>query len=951
MVVVALISFGLNPGSVLGQWVPRFELSTEPTPVSEELLPGVFSATQRADLAVNLREPEVLVVTIDSTQFLTDPITQEPSNQAVIGRFHDPLTLEPTGSPFVIVGNPIGALESLDVEYNAFTGQYVVVVSATSRGDNATQIPLLAIVNPRSAAGAGSPVVKAFAYDEGTELGYDDTVVATSSANGNILLAAEHAFTDEGEGVVGVLFDSEGTLLTPQWARLDQLQQIGDEDDPELVYLEGKDVFLFLTNTDEDNDPASLKDRITATIIQTVPDSLGQLQQGTQTVVSTDRKQGVAEGHPAAVGSPFEDKIVAALDYGNGAQGGDVFYFTAGPGSQLTPVGTPEPYLETVADNDPYSHRHPKMAVDTATGVFVVMNNAVSSASGQPNGIGFTLLDKEGAVLPGLREEGYFHAFFETVGVDGLATSISNDPDTYDVQYDPFSQSFVAVYSDSGNITYLIRLKVTSHHGGNGPSPIVPEGGVPPGDYPNRTVTAVLWGMDASNVTQWDGVDQDEVIMTIKGEGPVRWSNTRWNEGDHAPRLSPSLPDAAQTNLGVLPSTLTAAFEGYKWEQDQSVNGGWPATAGAWRPNREVGVILGSIAKNGQTWNDNTPLFYGTLQITTGSSGQGYSLISGDFGTGDYDVNPGKAGALSEANIDNANVWFPWDQGWTGGVVSGPQSTEPSAIWESANSHSPNLPVDASEVITWDAGQATVSLPGVNSQTGGMLFTVCTDGSSDANITAADPLSDGSGWIVGVREDSQADPTMLAAADQSEFAFVYVPYSAARLIGGHVRGSDGTLINQAGEFSISRLAAGQYELSIPGKTQADGVLLLGAAGRLAANPDLVSPDFLSYEFDGQDAFIIESRHTDAAGTFPLEDTDFYVAWIDFVNPLAPTADAGGEIVLSVRLDGSDLIVTWEGGGTLEMTTSLPGGWSTVEDATSPYSVPTTGDAAYFRVMQ
>jgi hypothetical protein len=941
----------LNPLSTSAEWLPRFELSTEAVPVSEELLPGVFSPTTRADLAVNLQEPEVLVVTIDSTQFLTDPITQEASQQALIGRFHDPITLEPTGAPFPILGNPFAGLSTIDVEYSPFTGQYVVVAAAASRGDNQRRVPLLAIVNPQSAAGGGSPVAHAFAYDEATDQDYGDTVIAVSSANGNILLAAERNFPEEGEGVVGALFDSTGALLTPEWTRLDQLQAIGDEDDPEVVYLESQDVFLFLTNTDEDADPLSLKDRITATIIQTVPDAMGQLQQGEQYVVSTDRKEGVAEGHPAAIGSPFEDKIVAALDYANGAQGGDVFHFTVGPESTLTPVGTPDPYLETGADNDPYNHRHPKLAVDTARGLFVLMNNAVSSASQQPNGIGFTLLSKEGAILPGLREEGYFHAFFETVGVDGLATSIANDPDTYNVQYDPFSGSFIAVYSDSGSVTYLLRLRVTSHHGGTGPSPIVPEGGLPPGPFPNQSVTAVLWGMDASNVTQWDGVDQDEVILTIKGEGPVRWSNTRWNEGDHAPRLSPSDPEAAQANLGFLPSDFTAAFAGYQWQQDQALNGGWPANAGAWRPNRELGVLLGSVAVNGQEWNDGTPLFYGTLQITTGSSGHGYSMLTGEFGTGDYDANPGKAGPLSEANFDHAMVWFPWDQGWTGGVVAGPQAADPMTIWQSPNSHSPDLPAAAAEVVTWDAGLATVRLPGVNSQSDGMLFTVCVDDSSDANITAADPLADGSGWIVAVREDSATDATLLADDNQLEFAFVYIPYTAARLIGGHVRGSDGSLMNEAGQFSVTRLASGRYQINIPGKTGDDGVLLLGTAGRLASNQSLASRAFLSYEFDGASNFIVESRYTDAAGTYPLEDTDFYVAWIDFVNPLALTGDGGTEIVLNAQLDGADLILTWDGDGTLETTATLPGGWSAVEDATSPHTVPATNGTAYFRVMQ
>jgi hypothetical protein len=170
-------------------------------------------------------------------------------------------------------------------------------------------------------------------------------------------------------------------------------------------------------------------------------------------------------------------------------------------------------------------------------------------------------------------------------------------------------------------------------------------------------------------------------------------------------------------------------------------------------------------------------------------------------------------------------------------------------------------------------------------------------------------------------------------------------------VGGHVRGSDGTLIHQAGEFTLTRLAAGQYQLTVPGKTETDGVLLLGTAGRLAANPDLAGRAFLSYEYDGAGNFIIESRYTDAGATFPLEDTDFYVAWVDFVTPLAPVAGAVTEIVLNASLEGANLVLSWEGGGALETTQDLEGSWSTIDGATSPHSVPATGGAAFFRVRQ
>ena len=431
---------------------PTFELG-EPI-----VLQNAFGdlATDGANLAVNTDTPEVLFTTIDSNNFdgLVDPITGEIAFSAVLGFFYDPMTLEPISTdPFIIVGNPESAgFDTLDVKYNPVSQQYVVAASANGYPPNGHQMTLMAIVNPSAAA--GDRIAKAFVYEPDTDQNFDDVALAVSSKNGNILLAGERNFAGEGEGAIGALFDSEGNLLTPQFGRLDQIQPTGDEDDPDVVYLENNDVFLYVTNTDGD----ILANRITGSIIQTVPAADGSLQVGEEQILGASRKA-IRQGHPAAFENPFNSELIGAFDYGNGSDGGDIFYFNIGqpPSYILSQARGQVPYFEATG-SDPFNHRHPQFAADPSNGVIVIGNNPHNNPNGLPSGYSFTLLGPDGRVLPGESEEhNGFHAFVENV------SSIDNGANNHNLKYDPFSDSFIAVYAD-GNETFTVRLKVTSNH-------------------------------------------------------------------------------------------------------------------------------------------------------------------------------------------------------------------------------------------------------------------------------------------------------------------------------------------------------------------------------------------------------------------------------------------------------------------------------------------------------
>jgi hypothetical protein len=109
-------------------------------------------------------------------------------------------------------------------------------------------------------------------------------------------------------------------------------------------------------------------------------------------------------------------------------------------------------------------------------------------------------------------------------------------------------------------------------------------------------------------------------------------------------------------------------------------------------------------------------------------------------------------------------------------------------------------------------GLAILTLPGVNSLTDGMIFATSSDGSSDIRIIGAAPANDGSGWLMTIREDSAADAETLVLEDQSEFQFLYVPYDAQGLIGGHINGANGSVNNSSGEFTLTRTGTGAYNL-------------------------------------------------------------------------------------------------------------------------------------------
>lgn len=407
------------------------------------------------------------------------------------------------------------------------------------------------------------------------------------------------------------------------------------------------------------------------------------------------------------------------------------------------------------------------------------------------------------------------------------------------------------------------------------------------------------------------GPNSDNLFVSFPSFGPTAWTESRHNEGDIALLIGPFDP------------TDPSYFPPAEFVNDyRPLDGGRPFanTTLAWRANQRLGALLATVRTNGV---NNGDLFQGNpVGITNGiayfnndfGQGWGYRMTDGVFANGgDFssDLQMGIAGfdnGLGEGTVNTAVSFFPYSEGWLGGWVN--DGSEGTGEFSSI---SPRLD---SSVVTFTGGLASVLLPDVNSATDGMLFVAPTASSNSTNIAAAFPNALG-GWNVTIRRDNDDDFTGQTAnfGTGNRFQFLYVPYTARNLVGGHVSGSNGSLINSAGNarFSIRRTQAGEYALSVFGLdgttklTGDDGTLVLSVAANLPGSDTLADRKFMSYEFDEVSGdFIIQSRELVAKNSpnsqnifgdeLALRDVNFYFAFVDFLEPvtLFPLGDANGD---------------------------------------------------------
>jgi len=446
-----------------------------------------------------------------------------------------------------------------------------------------------------------------------------------------------------------------------------------------------------------------------------------------------------------------------------------------------------------------------------------------------------------------------------------------------------------------------------------------------PGEFPT-TVTAANVNIQPQAGAEFDAAGEDVLKVTFPAAGPIKWTESRHNSGDLGLLIGPAQP---ANTFSYPPNAFVENF------QAMNDNGGAPIdpnshelTTLAWRVSNATGALFATSRHNGVndgylTSGSPVGTIYGVAYFAvTFGQGWGFRMLDGVYangGNGSSDLVTGAAGAAGggqEASSNVAAVYLPYEQGWQGAWVTGAAEGEGTFA-----SSSPDL---SPSTVMWTSGSANVTLPGVNSATDGMLFVAPANGSSQTRIAAAFPNNSG-GWTTNVRFDEDADVTGQTILDSgNDFQFVYIPYDAVNLIGGHVEGSNGSLINSAGSalFDVVRNSAGQYSISVfeangvTKRDENDGMLMLSVASSMPGAPTLADRTFLSYQFDpGSGNFIVQSRELlsiasatpdDAFGNdFQLRDSDFYFAWVDFANPLSLPSFLG-DFDNDKQVDGDDL---------------------------------------------
>lgn len=528
--------------------------------------------------------------------------------------------------------------------------------------------------------------------------------------------------------------------------------------------------------------------------------------------------------------------------------------------------------------------------------------------------------------------------------------------------------------------------------------------------YPGNTIQSnqgpaspIIW-----NTGGYASVSRD-ILADINSESPLGFAAARYQCSGFDFAICPNNPTLAQGNLGSYTNQT----------RDRYSSGGPTVPAcDAWCPSPNYGFAFSTVHKNGEAWNDDSGPFWGAtyIQLDPAASSYSYDMIGGQFNPGQaytrttklvvsgLSNGAGSSGGINRAAISHSLFYLPYSQGWRAGYfddvlfsenLSYNGNTIPAGIpmwkhgdgWglysgtalDGCTNGNGNTNYDSpQQLLTWlDAtngvydGLALLHLPGVNSVTDGMLFTVGDDENNSVSGPSANnaALPDGSGWYVAVRdiETSAGNPTVYATDGGNDagtsFSFIFVPWTANNLIGAHIRGSDGSTIMGKGSYSLTRLSVGRYALTIPGKTDTNGALMLLNSGYLAQQPagmsNVVDNSFLSYEYGGtnvpNNAFIIDSVtiNTSGGNTVVPADADFNFVWVDFTNPLSLSAGVVRP-VLNIVKSGNNVIVSWTNGTgfMLQSTTSLTGTpqWTNL-GTQNPQTIAITGKSEFFRLIQ
>jgi hypothetical protein len=291
--------------------------------------------------------------------------------------------------------------------------------------------------------------------------------------------------------------------------------------------------------------------------------------------------------------------------------------------------------------------------------------------------------------------------------------------------------------------------------------------------------------------------------------------------------------------------------------------------------------------------------------------------------------------ASIEDNVNFASAWFPYAT-WLGGYAFNNNRTNGGVM--NALQASPGI-VLGTHVIDWKTvsnlnGRAYVDLRsfGIDSRRDGVLLV--NHGKNEANyaISQVNDSEDGNEWdgtwTIQVRDNRSN------ALEQDPFVFVFVPKSNTNVVSGMFT-ADSTITMYSGNtpaFTVDKrqdIGNGTYELKIPGRSPADGVLIISGACGGGYNAD----NIVTFEANtAGDGWLIQTRDLPACGLQNMDDTDVVCSFA-FIPAEKP----------GVTVTPNKNLLTTEAGGTAQFTVRVNGYPKPTADVTINLSSSDTGE--------
>lgn len=199
-----------------------------------------------------------------------------------------------------------------------------------------------------------------------------------------------------------------------------------------------------------------------------------------------------------------------------------------------------------------------------------------------------------------------------------------------------------------------------------------------------------------------------------------------------------------------------------------------------------------------------------------------------------------------ELNIDFAAVYFPFSDGWLAGHGKNSVNNGPLTSLHASSILKLNPAVGEFGLTDRGDGQYTLSLPGIDSVSDGILLV--NGGQNDDNYALSRANVDGT-WTIFNHDLS----VNAGGYEPDPVAFAFVPLGLDNVVSGRVAG-DASVILGSGAFTAESVGTGILRLSIPGHSPETGVLLVSPEGGESLNLD----NIVTYEPTGSD-WLVQTR--------------------------------------------------------------------------------------------